>query len=425
MRSALSPVALSLFLVGLLPAQSAGEAFRQTQTDDYTRYELLDPATQSFRIRYDVSATAAGARQYFNAIRVGSEPTLHGVYDLMTGKKLPAKIVSGEVARGLGMQNANPRGQYIQVDLARPVPEGGQARLRIDKTYKDPASYSFEGDSIRFSRSLGIKRNAVVLPAGYELLGCNFPSQVSREEDGRIRISFMNSGPSAAALELSGRKLARSAAAQNANEFKAAVKPNPGRAADSSARLRYRIAERAYQDRDIVYFLQAPETHSFRLYHDYTETRVGVDKYLNIVRVGSKVSDPSAIMLDTGKALQVDTYTGSQIREQKIDIGRTVADETEVVVIRFDPVEEGQSVRLRITETYTDENRYLLSGPDELLWDRSFGRPRNTVVLPAGWYLSENAIPAVIREREDGRISLRYWNDRPDQIRVFVKARRR
>ena len=38
-----------------------------------------------------------------------------------------------------------------------------------------------------------------------------------------------------------------------------------------------RLSERARQDREIVYFLNPPETHSFDLYHDYTEAREGVD----------------------------------------------------------------------------------------------------------------------------------------------------
>ena len=45
-------------------------------------------------------------------------------------------------------------------------------------------------------------------------------------------------------------------------------------------------------------------------------------------------------------------------------------------------------MRLRIWETYTDANRYVLTGSGEnaeFVWDRSFGRPRNAVVLPAGW----------------------------------------
>ena len=54
--------------------------------------------------------------------------------------------------------------------LARPVPKGGEGRVLIDKTYKDPKSYFRDGDTIVFDRSLGIRRNAVVLPAGYRLI---------------------------------------------------------------------------------------------------------------------------------------------------------------------------------------------------------------------------------------------------------------
>ena len=64
-----------------------------------------------------------------------------------------------------------------------------------------------------------------------------------------------------------------------------------------------RLSERAHQDREIVYFLQPPETHSFTLYHDYTETRAGVNGYANVVRTGSVASHPSATVLDTGEQL--------------------------------------------------------------------------------------------------------------------------
>ena len=80
-------------------------------------------------------------------------------------------------------------------------------RLLIEKTYKDSKSYFPEGDAIVFTRSLGIRRNSVVLPAGYELLECNVPSQVLSEADGRILVSFMNPGPGPAALTLKARKL--------------------------------------------------------------------------------------------------------------------------------------------------------------------------------------------------------------------------
>lgn len=185
-----------------------------------------------------------------------------------------------------------------------------------------------------------------------------------------------------------------------------------------------RLSERARQDREIVYFLQQPETHAFDLYHDYTESRPGVDRYLNVVRGGSRVSNPSAVILDTGERLPVETLRGARITEAGIDIGEPVTAASEVVVIRFAPVQPGQSVRLRISETYTDPGRYLVSG-DELVWDRAFGRPANAMVLPAGWYLTNVSIPATVSTVADGRIRLDFVNPRNDTIEVLVTARRR
>ena len=402
-------------------APVGAQGFRQTQTDDYTRYELLTPETQSFRIVYDVSATTAGSQYFFNGIRAGSEPTVHGVYDLMTGAALEWNIVDGTEAKSQGHLNARPDGQYIQVRLPRAVPVGGQVRLRIDKTYRDPESYRAEGGQIVFDRSLGINRNAVVLPAGYELVAANYPVQIALEEDDRVRASFMNRGPAGVPLVIRARPVTTaSSEGVRYNPIEAPATISVERPV--GARVGYRFSERAFQDRDIVYFLKQPETHSFRLYHDYTESRVGVDRYLNVVRAGSKASNPSATILDTGEILNVETLRGEQITERGIDM--EVTPETEVVVIWFAPVKDGQSVRLRIEETYTDPNRYVTVG-DELVWDRSFGRPRNTVILPDGWWLTANAVPAVVSETEDGRIALRYVNDRPGDIDVFVKARRR
>ena len=185
-----------------------------------------------------------------------------------------------------------------------------------------------------------------------------------------------------------------------------------------------RLAERAHQDRDIVYFLQPPETHSFDLYHDYTESRPGIDKYLNVVRKGSRASKPSARILDTGELLTAETLRGDAITKAGLDIGEPVQSDSEVVVVRFPAVQKGHSLRLRISETYTDEKSYRLDG-DELVFDRSFGRPRNAVVLPAGWYLSACAIPATVTETSDGRIRLDFVNPRPDEIAVLIKARKR
>jgi hypothetical protein len=413
-------IVLAAFVVA---SQGAGQTspWHQTQADDYTRYELQDPATQSFRIYYYVTATTPGARYYFNTIRRGAEETVHGVYDPVTGGKLEWEIVEGRAARALGMSNADTADRYIKVRLPRPVPEHGEGRVLIDKTYRDPASVLVRDGRLVFSRSLGIKRNSVVLPAGYELVGVNYPSQIAQEPDGRIKVSYMNPGPAAVPYRVTARPGRVMAPGPRAP---AAAVPTTTQTVPAAARVNFQFTERAFQDRDIVYFLEPPETHAFRLYHDYTESRPGTNRYLNVVRGGSRVSNPSARDLDTGEPLKVETLRGQEIARRGIDIGGAPTPESEVVVIWFDPVTPGRSIRLRIEETYTDPARYLLAG-DELLWDRAFGRPRNAVVLPAGWYLTTSAIPAVVGETDDGRIRLDFTNDRPDEIAVFLKAKRR
>jgi hypothetical protein len=389
---------------------------RQTQEDDYTRYELLAPESAQFRILYEVTATTPGARFFFNAIRKGSIATDERVTDLMTGQPLKWEIVSGAQARAEGHPAADLDTQWLKVHLARPVPKGGEGRVLIDKTYQDPKSYFRDGDTIVFDRSLGIRRNAVVLPAGYRLISCNVPSQVMPTADGRVMISFLNTSAAAAPLVIRARP--------GLAPFRPAIPTAAGPATTTTlASQMSRLRDRAHQDREIVYFPNDPSTHSFSLYHDYTESRPGVAHYFNVVRAGSTVSNPSAVLLDTGEALTVETISGAELKKRGLDAGEPVSDTTQVVVIGFPAVKPGHSVRLRITETYTDPTRYKLEG-DELVWDRAFGRPRNTVVLPAGWTVVASSTPGVITQDADGRQRLYFENNRNDDIQVLIRARK-
>ena len=399
----------------VLPAQ-AQTLPRQTQEDDYTRYELLAPDTAQFRILYEVTATTPGARFFFNAIRRGSIASDERVSDMMTGQPLKWEIVSGAQARAEGHPTADLETEWLKVHLARPVPKGGEGRVLIDKTYKDPKSYFRDGDTIVFDRSLGIRRNAVVLPPGYRLISCNVPSQVMPTADGRIMITFLNTSAAAAPLVIR----AKPGLAAFAPKIPSAMGPASTSTMPSQIA---RLSDRAHQDREIVYFPNDPSTHSFSLYHDYTEARPGVSHYFNIVRAGSTVSNPSAVLLDTGESLKVETINGAALKKRGLDAGEPLTDETQVVVISFPPIKAGHSARLRITETYTDPGRYLLDG-DELVWDRAFGRPRNSLVLPAGWTVVANSIPATITQDPDGRQRLYFENNRNDEIQVLIRARK-
>ncbi len=398
-------------LVALLPsALVAQHPPRAAEADAYTRYELLAPGSAKFKIIYEVTAVAPGATSYFNPIRKGSIASDESVFDRASGKPLPFVEVGAAEARAAGVRSTDSTQRYIRVTLPRAVPaDGGEQRMLIIKTYEDTSSYKQAGDTITFSRPLGIKRNAVVLPAGYEMLTSTYPAQVLQEADGRIGITFWNNTPAEAPVTV--RAVRRSTGAL---------------AAGQRSSVAARLSERSRQDREIVYELRQPETHAFDLYHDYTESRAGVGTYVNVVRTGSTVSNPGARNLDTGERLTSETLKGDAITRARIDMGNEspVTAQTEIVVFRFPPVPVNGSTRLRMSETYTDSARYRLVG-DELVWDRGFGRPINTVVLPFGWVLTNSAIPAVVTTRADGRVQLEFVNPRNDEIQVLITARRR
>ena len=383
----------------------AQSALGPQEAHGYTRYELLSPGSAKFKIIYDITAVRPGATAFFNPIRKGSIASDESVIDLATGLPLRFAVVTGEAAKTSGLPDADPTNDYIRVELSRPVPQdGGESRMRIIKTYEDARSYRVDGRDLIFERGLGIKKNAVVLPTGYVLVACNYPSQVAQEADGRIRISFFNVTPGEAPLKL---------------------RATPGVLAAGPSSEARRLGERAKQTRDIVYFLQPPETHAFDLYHDYTEEKPGASRYINVVRTGSTATNPSARNLDTGEAIPAVHLAGAQITKAGIDdpeLGK-VTPQSEVVVFNYPPLKPGQSIRLRMSETYTDAGRYGLKG-DELVFDRTLGRAENAVVLPKGWVLTNSTAPAVVSQMTDGRTRLDFNNPRPDEVEVLITARR-
>jgi len=185
------------------------------------------------------------------------------------------------------------------------------------------------------------------------------------------------------------------------------------------------LTERAYQDREILYELQSPDSHAFRITHDYTVRKAGEKYYFNVVRAGSHVTDPESIDLDTGDKLKWEIISGKQAIERKLPITEQIKDDSEIVVTYLTrALQPGTTNRIRLQETYADPKSYYLDG-DELVWDRTFGRLRNTVVLPKGWYLTGLASPATIETLRDGRASVYIVNPRNDDVRVYLRARRR
>jgi hypothetical protein len=177
--------------------------------DDFTLYELLPPDTHQFAITYDVAQTREGTELFFNPIRTGSIASKERVIARASGKDLQFEVVSGKEAKtsGLVSEKTADDAQFIRVHLPGPVPKGGQTRIRIMKTYTDAASYGLKDGQLVFERPLGIKRNVVLMPKWWELVGCASPGIVSTDADGRIRISFLNDRDDQLPVKILGRKL--------------------------------------------------------------------------------------------------------------------------------------------------------------------------------------------------------------------------
>jgi hypothetical protein len=189
-----------LLLLLSIPAMAA---------DEFTLYELLPPETHQFAITYDVTETREGAQLFFNPIRPGSIASKERVLARSSGEDLPFEVVSGKEAKSSGLvsEKTADDAQFIRVHLPGPVPKGGQTRIRIIKTYTDAASYNVKDGQLLFERPLGIKRNVVLLPKQWELVECSPPGIVSTDDDGRIRVSFVNDRDDQLQVRIVARRL--------------------------------------------------------------------------------------------------------------------------------------------------------------------------------------------------------------------------
>jgi hypothetical protein len=251
----------ALAVLAWIPAAAA-----QQEANAYTRHELLDPATAKFHVFYETSVIRPKALYYFNPVRKTSVASDVRVTDMATGANLEFQIIDDKQAAADGFAEASPEMNYIRVKLARPVPEqGGEVRIRLEKTYEDHVSYRTDGDTLVFERAVGAPRNAFVLPPGYALVSCSMPAQIAQEGDGRIRLSFFNPFPGENPLKIVARK--------------------SGDLVHPVHELS--VAQRAHNSQGIVYFLGPPETHGFDVYRDHTEDQAGVAQYASAVRRGN------------------------------------------------------------------------------------------------------------------------------------------
>ena len=176
---------------------------------EFTVYDLLAPETHKFAIVYDVTATREGAPYFLNPIRRGSVADKERVVDRATGQDLKFDIIDGKTAKaeGIGGRNTADDDQFLRVHLLKPFAKGSETRIRIYKTYTDAASYFEKEGLLVWERPLGIKRNVVILPRGYELTASASPAIVSTDPDGRIRLSFLNDRDDQLPVKITARRI--------------------------------------------------------------------------------------------------------------------------------------------------------------------------------------------------------------------------
>jgi hypothetical protein len=182
---------------------------------------------------------------------------------------------------------------------------------------------------------------------------------------------------------------------------------------------------RAEQDLEIRYWLAEPSTHQFLISHDFTVTREGQQSVHSFVRAGSTVTPDSKMFdLDTGEALHTHLVRGEEVNA--LGYYPSPADPKSVVVQGDLPkaIGKGESVRIRVEETYTDPVGYKMDG-SELVWTRTLGRPINSVTLPDGWMLTLVNTPAAITMDAQGRVTMRFTNIRNGNLDVTIRARKR
>jgi hypothetical protein len=352
----------------LRPSAPVTRLFSQ---DAYTEYALLEPGSESFRIRY-LPETRPGATELVNATRGGSEGTGIEVYDPRTGE--PLKFVYEPSPN-------DPEEHQIRATLPMRVPEGGVGRVLIYKTYKDPRTYMMNGSDIVWVRSLEGYRLGVILPKGFAFVSANVAAQVTTTADGRLKLAFANPSGQANPLTIHAR---------------------PTTAAFTPAKFE----DMFFDDVKTLYDLDAPETGRIAVEQTYSDYRKGDRARLDSLGY-LPLQDAQVVDLDTAKPL-------TQVRER----GATYA-RLEVPIVN-----ERQSAHLRLTGTLRAPG-YSVVG-EQLVFQRTLKGLRNTVLLPKGWEVSGVSQSGTIgNDRASGRAFVSLINlNAENSYQVTIRASR-
>ena len=201
----------SLFVLALVAVAAVAqqESFHRAEQDREISYWLLDPSTHQFRISHDFTVTRVGQKSVHSFVRRGSAVSPDAkMIDLDTGKPLKTYTVTGKEVNALGYypQPVDPESVVVQGDLEHPIGEGQSTRIRVQESYTDPAGYVLQDGELVWTRTLGRPLNYVTLPPGWMLTAVNTPAVISLDEEGRIKLRFINTRNGDLAIVIKARK---------------------------------------------------------------------------------------------------------------------------------------------------------------------------------------------------------------------------
>jgi hypothetical protein len=352
----------------LRPSAPVSRYFTQ---DAYTEYSILEPGSESFRIRYIFESTRAGATEMVNGTRGGSEGSGVDVYDPRTGK--PVAFVYEHAG-------ADPDAHQIRATLPRPIPEGGIGRLLVYKTYKDPRTYMMNGKDIVWVRSLAGYRLGVILPKGFAFVSSDVAAQLSTTADGRLKLAFANPSGQGNPVTIHARPTAAVFAPAAFDDM-------------------------FFDDSKTLYDLDAPET-----------GRITVEQVYSDYRQGARARLDSLSYLPLADLTVIDLDTAHQLATAKVKNDTFATLEVPIT-------DDRQSAHLKVTGTLRAPGYTLLRG--ELVFQRTLKGLRNTVVLPKGWEISAVSQSATIGTDRDGRPFVSLINlNAENNYQVTIRARK-
>jgi hypothetical protein len=324
----------------------AGPLTRLFTQDAYTEYALLEPGSESFRIRFLPEQTQVGATELRNDTRGGSEGGDVKVFDPRTGE--PLEFTYGQVGD-------DPNTHAIRAKLPRPVPEGGIGRVLIYKTYKDARTYMMNGEDLVWVRNLSGYRLGVVLPMGYAFASSNVAAQLSTTASGQLKLAFANPSGQANPVTIHARKTAMNVTRQS---------PAP---------------DMFFDDIKTLYDLGDPAAGVVNVEQTYSDYRQGDRLRLDSLAY-LPLQDLKVVDLDTGKTMAPVPEAGSQ--------------GAPFIRLEVPIVNERQSAHLRLTGRMSNVGYSLNNGT--LVFSRTLRGLRNTILLPAGWDVTRVSQSATI-----------------------------